>query len=208
MSTAFVLSGGASLGAVQVGMLRALYERGITPDFVVGTSAGALNGAFIASRPQSVETADELATVWRGVRRAQIFPPNPITGLAGFLGRRNHLVPDTGLRALLERELGFERLEDSAIPLHVIAVDLYTAREVRLSSGPAVDAITASAAIPGVFEPVEWGDMDLIDGGVANNTPVSHAVELGADNVYVLPAGVPARLTGRRAGRSGWRFTR
>src|SRR5215211_1497785 len=95
---AFVLSGGASLGAVQVGMLRALYERGIAPDVIVGTSAGALNGAFIASRPQTVATADALAKVWRELRRGQAFPVNPVTGLLGFLGARDHLVPDSGQR--------------------------------------------------------------------------------------------------------------
>src|SRR5919197_5814101 len=93
-TTAFVLSGGASLGAIQVGILRALYERVIVPDLVVGTSAGALNGAFIASRPQSVATADALGEVWRGLRRGQVFPLNPLTGLLGFLGSRDHLVPD------------------------------------------------------------------------------------------------------------------
>jgi NTE family protein len=80
------------------------------------------------------------------------------------------------------------------VPLHVIAVDLYGGREVRISKGPAMEAIAASAAIPGIFEPVPWGSMDLIDGGVANNTPVSHAVELGAEDVYVLPAGHPCDL--------------
>src|SRR4051794_40781967 len=94
---AFVLSGGASLGAIQAGMLRALYEREIRPDLIVGTSAGALNGAFIASRPQSVETADALADVWRGTRRGQVFPLNPLTGLLGFAGARDHLVPSSGL---------------------------------------------------------------------------------------------------------------
>src|SRR4051794_16187687 len=94
---AFVLSGGAGLGAIQVGMLRALYERGIAPDLIVGTSAGALNGAFIASRPQSVATADALARVWRDLRRGQVFPLNPLTGLLGFVGARDHLVPKSGL---------------------------------------------------------------------------------------------------------------
>jgi len=194
MATAFVLSGGASLGAIQVGMLRALYESGITPDLIVGTSAGALNGAFIASRPQTPETADELAEVWRGLRRSEVFPVNPVTGFVGFVGRRNYLVPDSGLRRLLARHLEVKRLEEAPIPLHVIAVDLYGGREVRLSEGPAIDAVAASAAIPGVFEPVPWGGKDLIDGGVANNTPVSHAVELGADDVYILPAGHPCDL--------------
>src|SRR4051794_19437225 len=101
-STAFVLSGGASLGAIQVGMLEALYEHGIAPDLIVGTSVGAVNGAFIASRPPTVDTARELAAIWRGLSRSQVFPVSPVTGLLGFLGPRSHLVPDRGLRRLIE----------------------------------------------------------------------------------------------------------
>src|SRR3954463_7535734 len=98
---AFILSGGASLGAIQVGMLEALYEREIRPDVIVGTSAGALNGAFIADRPQTVATARELGEVWRGLSRGQVFPVNPLTGALGFLGARSHLVPDSGLRRVV-----------------------------------------------------------------------------------------------------------
>lgn len=72
--SAFVLSGGVSLDALQVGMLRALYERDIIPDFFVGASAGALNAAFVTSRPQTVDTIDELANVWRALRREDVFP--------------------------------------------------------------------------------------------------------------------------------------
>src|SRR3954449_6298822 len=96
--TAFVLAGGASLGAMQVGMLRALYERGITPDLLVGTSAGALNAAFVASRPQTAATADELARVWRALRRDDVFPINPRTLIGGMTNHRDHLVSDRGLR--------------------------------------------------------------------------------------------------------------
>ena len=188
-STAFVLSGGASLGAIQVGMLRALYERGIAPDVIVGTSAGALNGAFIASRPQTIETADALGTIWRGLRRGQVFPLNPLTGLLGFLGSRDHLVPDSGLRRLLARHVERERLEELPLPLYVVAVDVITDEELRLSSGSVVDAVMASASIPAVLPPVRWGDRELMDGGVANNTPISHAVELGAEEIYILPTG-------------------
>jgi NTE family protein len=188
-SVAFVLSGGASLGAIQAGMLRALYERGITPDLLVGTSAGALNGAFVASRPQTVETADELGAVWTGLRRGNAFPLNPVTGLLGFLGLRDHLVPASGLERLIERHTEHERLEDLPIPLHVVAVDVITGQELRLSSGDLRDAVLASASIPGVLEPVAWEDRALMDGGVANNTPISHAVELGARRIYVLPTG-------------------
>ena len=186
---AFVLSGGAGLGAIQVGMLRALYERDIRPDFIVGTSAGALNGAFIASRPQAVETADELADIWRSLRRGQVFPLNPLTGLLGFLGTRDHLVPASGLKRLIECHTELELIEDMPIPLHVVAVDVITGQELRLSRGPLLAAVLGSAAIPGVLAPVRWGDLTLMDGGVANNTPISHAVELGAQRIYVLPTG-------------------
>lgn len=186
---AFVLSGGASLGAIQVGMLRALYDRVIVPDLIVGTSAGALNGAFIASRPQTVATADALGEVWRGLRRGQVFPLNPLTGLLGFLGSRDHLVPDSGLRRLVARHVERERLEDMPLPLHIVTVDVMTGEELRLSAGSAIDAVMASAAIPAVLPPVRWEDRELMDGGVANNTPISHAVELGAHEIYVLPTG-------------------
>jgi NTE family protein len=186
---AFVLSGGASLGAIQVGMLRALYERNIQPDLIVATSVGAINGAFIAARPQSVETADELATIWRDVRRGQVFPLNPLSGLLGFLGTRAHMVPDSGLRRLVAGHAERERLEQLPIPLHVVAVDVLTGEELLLSTGPLVDGVMASAAIPAVLPPVPWRDRELMDGGVANNTPISHAIELGARKIYVLPTG-------------------
>lgn len=170
-------------------MLRALYERGIAPDFIVGTSAGALNGAFIATRPQTVATADDLADIWRGLRRGQVFPLNPITGLLGFLGSRSHLVPQAGMKRLIERHIERESLEAMPIPLHVVAVDVITGEELRLSHGPALAAILASAAIPAVLPLVDWEDRTLMDGGVANNTPISHAVDLGAGTIYVLPTG-------------------
>jgi NTE family protein len=153
---AFVLSGGASLGAIQIGMLRALYERDIRPDLIVGTSAGALNGAFIASRPQTVATADELANVWRSLRRGDVFPLNPLTGLFGFLGARDHLVPQSGLKRLIERHTEVELIERMPIPLHVVAVDVITGEELRLSRGSLLDAVLGSAAIPGVLAPVKW----------------------------------------------------
>lgn len=194
-STAFVLSGGASLVAVQVGMLHALYERGVRPDFIVGTSAGAINGAFIASRPPKVETARELAAIWRKTRRGQVFPLRPLRGLIGFVGSSDHLVPGSRLRRLVETHVGQARLEELPIPLHVVAVDVLTGEELLLSAGLAADAVMASAAVPGVLPPVRWGNRLLIDGAVANNTPISHAVALGAREIYVLPTGHACALT-------------
>jgi len=110
---AFVPSGGASLGAIQAGMLRALYEREIAPELIVGTSAGAVNGAYIASRPPTPSTAESLAEIWRSLRTFQIFPPNPATALMALLGRRDHLIPPDGLKALLASHQQFKLLEDA-----------------------------------------------------------------------------------------------
>src|SRR5262249_23538331 len=126
--------------------------------------------------------------------RKEIFPTHPIAGLLGLLGRRPHLIPSSGLRRMLTDQLGFARLEDAPIPFHVVATDLLSGTDVLLSSGDAVDAIAASAAIPGVFPPVKVNGRDLMDGGVVNNTPLSHAVALGADRVWVLPTGYSCDL--------------
>jgi NTE family protein len=185
-TTAFVFSGGASLGAMQAGMLRALYERGIVPDFLVGSSAGALNAAFVASRPQTTATAHDLAQVWRSLDREDVFPISARRLIAGATAHADHLVPDRGLLAIVRRQLQIERLEHADVPLHLVAFDLLSGAEVRLSHGPALEAVLAAAAIPGVLPPVRRGDELLVDGGLVNNTPISHAVELGAERIYVL----------------------
>ncbi len=184
--TAFVFSGGASLGAMQAGMLCALYEHGVVPDLLVGTSAGALNAAFVASRPPTVATAKELARVWQGLHREDIFPVSPRLLIGGLINQRDHLVPDRGLRRLAARHLQIEHVEDANIPLHLLAFDLLTGEERLISDGPATDAVLAAAAIPGVLPPIHRGDRLLVDGGIVNNTPISHAVELGAERIYVL----------------------
>lgn len=195
--TAFVLAGGASLGAIQVGMLQALYESGIVPDVLVGTFAGALNAAFIASRPQTPATAKALGCVWQNLRRRDLFPISMTALAAGLCRRRSHLVPDHGLRLLVRRNIELDDLAEAPIPVHLITFDLAEGRELALSEGPAVDSLLAAAAIPGVFPPVAIGGRRLIDGGVVNNTPISHAVELGAERIYVLPTEDPSC---RRAG--------
>lgn len=175
-------------------MLEALFERGIAPDLIVGTSVGALNGAYIAGREPTIETTNALGDVWRGLNRGAIFPLNLVTGLIGFLGRDSHLVPAGNLRRLIVRHDTIGRLENSRVPLHLIATDVLSGRELRLSHGPAVDAVMASAAIPSVFPPVEFEGRLLMDGGVSDNAPISHAIELGAQEIYVLPSGISCEL--------------
>ena len=194
MTTAVVLSGGGSLGAVQVGMLQALTEHGVVADMLVGTSVGAINAAWLAGSGMGPDAIGELGEVWLRTRRQDVFPLRPIAGLFGFAGRTDHLVAPNGLRSLLRRNLSIERLEDATVPVTVIATEVTSGTEVALSSGDAVDAVTASAAIPGVFPPVRIGQHVLMDGGVANNTPISHAISLGADTIWVLSTGYACGL--------------
>jgi NTE family protein len=188
--TAFVLSGGGSLGAVQVGMLRALFEAGVRPDMLIGTSVGAVNAAWVAGRPEP-DGMTELEDIWLGLRRQDVFPLSPMTGARGLLGRANHFISSSSLRAVLETHIPYRRLEEAAIPVHIVATELKSGRATILASGPAVPALLASCAIPGVFPPVEIGRRDYVDGGVANHTPVTVAIELGAEKIYVLPVGYP-----------------
>jgi NTE family protein len=174
---------------MQVGMLRGLYECGVAPDLLVGTFAGALNAAFIA---KTVATAEALAHVWRRLHREGIFAINLRMVIGGLANERDHLVPNRGLRRFAARHLRIERLDDASVPLHLVAFDLLSGREVRLSDGLALDAVLAAAAIPGVLPPVRLGDRLLVDGGVVNDTPISHAVEFGAERIYVLATEDPA----------------
>ncbi|MFC4525955.1 patatin-like phospholipase family protein [Dyella halodurans] len=185
--TAFVLAGGGSLAAVEVGMLQALLDWGETPSFMVGASAGAINAAYFAADPTR-DGADKLERLWCVIRRRDVFPLN-LGSVIGLLRRRDYLVDSYGLRSLLQKHVAYERLEDARLPLHIVASDMLTGEEVLLSSGSVVDAVLASAAIPGVFPPVRIDARLLVDGGVANNTPISTAIKLGATRVVVLPTG-------------------
>lgn len=191
--TALVMAGGGSLGAVEVGMLHALLAWGIEPAMVVGASAGAINAAYFAADP-TLQGVSRLHALWCELRRRDVFPLN-FSSVLGLLGRRDHLVSSDGLRRLLERHVPYRRLEDAALPVHVVASDMLSGDEVRLSSGPVVDAVLASTAIPGVFPPVRLANRLLVDGGVANNTPISTAISLGATRVIVLPTGFACALS-------------
>lgn len=193
MTTAFVLSGGANLGAVQVGMLRALHEADIHPDVLIGSSVGAVNAAWLAGADRA-DGIDGLAEIWRSLDRGDVFPLRLWSGLSAFLGRRPGLFESSGLRRLVRRHIAFDRLERAPIPLHVVATDVLDGRDVRFESGPTVDVIMASAAIPGIYEPVEIDGRQYIDGGVINNAPISHAVDLDVDTIYVLPTGYACSL--------------
>jgi NTE family protein len=174
-------------------MLKALTRLGMIPDFVVGASVGALNGAYFAAQPDD-EGVKRLERIWSRLHRADIFPLSPFNSLLAILGRRDHLVVSSRLRSLIESELPCEKLEDAKIPCHVVATDVLDGTEVAIASGSLTSALLASAAIPAVFPCVALAGRRLMDGGIANNTPISTALKLGAERVVVLPTGMSCAL--------------
>lgn len=195
MTTAYVLSGGGSLGAVQVGMLQALSERGEHPDLLVGTSAGAVNASYLAGHGTSRGSLDSLAALWSGLRRRDVFPLSPVRHLLALGGARESVFSSDGLCRLVTSHLPYRLLEDAQIPVHVVATNLLSGEEKLLSTGDAVSAVLASTAIPGLLPAVRRDGLILVDGGLANNTAISQAVSLGADRIFVLPTGVACALT-------------
>jgi len=194
MTTAFVLSGGGSLGAVQVGMMQSLADHGYSPDLLVGTSAGALNAAYIAGAGFDAPALSGLADIWSRLRRSDVFPFAPHRHVLGLAGLRPALCSPAGLAGIIDRHLPFSDLSDARIPVHIVATDVISGTEVLLSHGDARAAVQASAAIPAVLPAVSIGGRLLFDGAVADHTPVSQAAALGADRIVVLPAGVACAL--------------
>lgn len=187
LKTAYVLAGGGSLGAVQVGMLKALAAHGLRPDFIVGASAGAINGAYAAARPD-IEGIRELERLWTTIKRRDIFPFNVRT-LTRLLIKRDFLLETGVLEALIDRNLPYRRLEDAPIPIHIVTTDFLSGAMVVLSKGPAAQAIVASCAIPAAFPSVSIGNQHLVDGGLVSNTPIKLARDLGATRLIILPTG-------------------
>jgi NTE family protein len=190
---AFVLSGGGNLGASQVGAVLALIERGIAPDLLVGTSAGAINAAYLAGDP-GLDGVRRLADIWSSVRTRDVFrfalsPWHIVTHL-----RSDALYHSDGLRRLLKSSLPYREIQEAPTELRVVATNLETGAAVALDSGPVVDAVLASSALPGLFPPVRIGNRLYVDGGIADNVPIAPAITSGADEVYVIRAGFDCPL--------------
>ena len=172
---ALVLCGGGARGAMEVGFYQALVELQIPIDMVIGSSVGALNGAFIAAGMPP----GELAELWCGIRRRDIanvnwkglLHPRRLTGL--WL-----LEP---LRELLEATLPVFTFEELALPLMITTTDIQTTQTVYWSeSGDLVDPVLASMSIPGIFPPVVIAGHQYVDGAIANNVPLDRALAQGA----------------------------
>jgi NTE family protein len=185
--TAFVFAGGGSFGAIQVGMMHALAAHGVVADIVVGSSVGALNGAYYAGVP-TLDGVKHLADIWRSLRRQDVFPVSVMT-LLGFLWRRDFLISHDGVRKLVDDHLPYKNLQDAKLPVHIVTTNILTGGAAVLSEGSAAKAIVASTSIPGIFEPVHYRKMFLADGAISSNTPIRVALEKGARRLIILPTG-------------------
>ncbi len=181
------MSGGGPLGALQVGALKALFEYGVRPDVVTGTSVGALNATFVAFNPTTDGIA-ELEDVWRTLREDDLFPGGRFrASWARMFVRGNRVFENSGLQKLIASRLGIDaRIEDAAIPLGIVTTDVETGEEKVWTAGEAMRPLLASSAMPGVFPPVEYEGRTYIDGGVSNNVPIAPAVEMGAKTLWVI----------------------
>jgi len=176
------------MGTSEVGMLRALLERGVVPHLVLGTSVGALNGAAVAADPTPA-AADLLEQVWNGLGQDPVFDRSPFAGAANLVRTRTHLHSNRPLRLLIERMLAAKTFADLRVPFQCVAACIERAAEHWFAEGPLTEAILASCAVPGLLPAVEIGGEHFVDGGIVNSIPVSRAVQLGATDVYVLHVG-------------------
>jgi len=189
LPTAFVLGGGGILGAAEVGMLRALLEREIIPDLIVGSSVGALNGAFIAADP-STASVERMVGVWTSLTDRGVFGESVFGQLSTLARHGTHLHTNDGLRRLLDEGLGEgTRFADLHVRFECVAASIERAAAHWFSAGPVTDAVLASCAVPGLLPPVEVGGEHFLDGGLVRSVPVGRAAELGAVRIFVLHVG-------------------
>ena len=186
--TALVLGGGGRWGAVEVGMLQALDEAGIKPDLILGTSIGAFNGSVIADDP-GPSGVDRLTAFWEEVTGADLFGGTLLRRMRSVATLKPALHETSEIRRILERVHGDRLIEELVIPFQCVAASIERSAEHWFTSGPIVDAVLASSAVPALFPPVEIGGEHFYDGGLVNSVPLGRAVELGASVIFVLQVG-------------------
>lgn len=191
---AFVFTGGGSCGPIQAGAVRALMESNIVPDMVVGTSAGALNAVFLAAHGLSPDVYDRLAAAWMAANKRTAMPGGILAAARRLLFRSDSLFDNSGLRSMLETYLSpnARTFGDLRLPCYVTASDLRSRRLFLFGEDPAapvIDAALASAAFPGVYPPIDYYGLQLVDGGVVDNVPASVAMDKGAKTIYLINLG-------------------
>ena len=164
------LGSGGSRGVAHIGFLKALEEVGVKPDYITGSSMGAVVGAAY-SAGMTVEQMKEAAFSLR------------LLDLITFTGKRGGVSGTKKIRELLIKYIGDITFADLKIPFRCYAVDMISQNLIEFSKGSVIDAVVASASIPVVFHPLEKDGMRLIDGGILERVPVSQVKAMGADVV-------------------------
>jgi len=187
--TAFVLSGGGNLGALQVGMLRASLEAGILPDLLVGCSVGAMNGAALAGDP-TLRGVRRMEALWARADEFGVMPSSWLPSSLSLARRGSSVHGNDGLRRALDYGLVVDTFEALRVPFCCNATEVDTAEERWFDSGPLIEPILASAALPAIYPPVVIDGRRYLDGGVVDDVPISRAVALGADRLVVMHVGL------------------
>ncbi len=187
---AFVLSGGGNRGPLQVGALIALLQAGIVPEMIVGSSAGALNGAFLALDP-CLAQARAMTELWREAGRRKIVNANPVAKLLRLARGDAYIVDNARMRRFVHDMLPADRrcFGDLPIPLWVTIAHLVTHTLYVYGDDPKAiiaDAIVTSAAVPGFFPPLIQAQETFVDGGVVSNLPVQLAIARGATEIWAI----------------------
>jgi NTE family protein len=185
--TAWVLGGGGVHGAVEVGMLRALVERGLRPDLVLGTSVGGLNGALYAADPD--RAVERLTALWSDFDANNPFEASLLEQSLTVARSGTHLHGNHRLRRLLLEHLPARRFEDLVVPFSCVAASIEDAGARWFDRGDLIGPLLATTAIPGLLPAVEIDGRHYLDGGLVDSIPVDRAVELGAECIIVLQVG-------------------
>jgi NTE family protein len=191
---AFVFSGAGNRGPIQVGALQALVEAGIQPDFMVGTSAGAINLSCAAALGLSARSVERMCELWREVEAKSVYPESLPKVIWRVARKYPSLYSSDGMRKILQEKLPPEAklFGDLKVPLYLTAVDLLSNRLFIFGEDPntpLLDVVMASAAVPVIHPPVDYHGLQLVDGGVLANVAASYAMERGATEIYVINAG-------------------
>jgi NTE family protein len=187
---ALILPGGGNRGAIQAGALLALFERGFAPELIVGVSAGAINGSYLAFHP-SLDGVHEIHEIWRSLTARNLFGTRipSVRRLWALAAGRTAAFKNDGMEHLLVKHLPSRQFENTTVPLVVIATHLETGTARALDSGDLVKAVLASAALPSILPPVAFDGELLVDGGIADPTPIHVATERGFTRVMVVEPG-------------------
>jgi NTE family protein len=165
-------------------------REGIQPEMLVGTSAGAVNAAFLATNP-TLEGVHQLSEIWKHIKKEDIYPGGAVRMAWHLATQQDSLCSRRNLASFLQRNTpkGIRSFRQLKVPLYIVATDLLTGNRYLFGEDPdehVVDAILASTAIPPFFPPWLYQGRLLVDGGVSDNLPIGVAVEKGAREIYAL----------------------